>query len=291
MPSFTDFKDTIKSSLKNTVSQANIKDIKVDSFEKAGSITGSIKDKIEDFSQNLTDDLTGNNSKNEVSSETIDFSSVAEEIEPEIEPVEMEEEPVIEEEPFEQSEEVELEEIAAPDPSLINVDGNMMLDCDPQGIADKFGGQADDSGVYPLAEGDCDNYARGYCLYAQTGEVADFADVGTSGCGLERYTQEASNRKEQAQFVFDRLVNDAKPSIIHVPSSTGNGHWMCVVGVKDGLTRDLVTIGDLIVIDSAGNWGEENSAKIMPCSDNSFYCEEGTENMLYDPGYQVIYYD
>lgn len=184
-----------------------------------------------------------------------------------------------------------LAELTETPEQLINVDGNMLLDCDPQGIVEKFGGQADDNGVYPRAEGDCDNYARGYCLYAQTGEVADFNDVGAGGCGLERYTNEAGNRKEQAQFVFDRLTNDGKPAVIHVPSVTGNGHWMCAVGVKDGVSREDVTIGDLIVIDSAGNWGEENSAKVMPVSDNSYYCEEGTENMFYDPGYQVIYYD
>lgn len=174
---------------------------------------------------------------------------------------------------------------------LISTGEYMELDCNPQGIADKFGGQADDSGVYPLAEGDCDNYARGYCLYAQTGKVADFADVGFGGLGLERYTKEAENRKEQAQIAYDRLTKDGKPCIIHVNSSTGNGHWMCVVGYKDGITRDNVKIGDLLVIDSAGNWGAENSAKIMPCSDNKYYCEDGVDNCFYDPGYQVIYYD
>ena len=186
----------------------------------------------------------------------------------------------------------ELPEVETVKNGLIKkVKGNKIINCDPQGIVEKFGGQADDSGVYPRAEGDCDNYARGYCLYAQTGEVADFSDVGNGGCGLERYTIEADNRKEQAQAVFDRLMNEGKPSVIHVNSVTGNGHWMCVIGIKDGVTREDVTIGDLIVIDSAGNWGEENSAKIMPCSDNEFYCQEGLDNCFYDPGYQVIYYE
>lgn len=189
------------------------------------------------------------------------------------------------------SETVDFEEVyTTTDVNLVNNDGYLTVNCDLQAVADKFGGQADDSGVYPLAEGDCDNYSRGYCLYIQTGKVADFNDVGVGGCGLERKTFEADNRKEQAQAVYDRLM-EGKPCIIHVNSSTGNGHWMCVVGFKDGTTRDNIKIDDLLVIDSAGDWGADNSAKVMACSDNPVYCTDGVDNCFYDPGYQVIYYD
>ena len=40
-----------------------------------------------------------------------------------------------------------LAELTETPEQLINVDGNMLLDCDPQGIVEKFGGQADDNGV------------------------------------------------------------------------------------------------------------------------------------------------
>lgn len=99
------------------------------------------------------------------------------------------------------------------------------------------------------------------------------------------------NRKNQAEIVYERLKNEGKPSVIHVNSDSGNGHWMCVVGYKKGATKESVTIGDLIVIDSAGNWGGSNSAKIRPCSENKTYCSEGTDRCYYEPGYHVIYYD
>ena len=160
---------------------------------------------------------------------------------------------------------------------------NVLLSGDLQGVVNIFGGQNDNSGEYPAGGELCDDYARGYCLYLQTGKVAPRNSVSTDGCGLKTHQINAKNRKEQAQIVYDRLVNDGKPSVIHIQSPTGKGHWVTVVGYRNGATHDSVKVDDFVIMDPA-------NGKVRNLSEVSAYRSE-SGNYRYDPGFHINYYD
>lgn len=177
-----------------------------------------------------------------------------------------------------------------PASNVVEQGDNMMLNCNMDDIMNKFGGQNDNTGVYARNTSGCDDYSRGYCIYAQTGKVVDAQSISVNGGGLQCKSVHPSSRKEQAEFAYERLVKEGKPSVIHVNSRTGNGHWMTVVGVNKNVNKESVQISDLVVIDPAGNWNGSNSSKLRRCSEDSYYCSEGA-NQRYDPGYQVFYFD
>lgn len=168
------------------------------------------------------------------------------------------------------------------------VGGNVLLNCDLDGILALFGSQlSGGTSGYGKASDACDDYARGYCLYVQTGKVAPQASVGRSGGGLTARQVSADNRKDQAQKAYDRVINEEKPCVIHINSGTygsGQGHWVTVVGVKDGVKRDKVTVGDLIVMDPA-------DGKLKPLDSDPEYCREDLKRCTYEPGYHIQYYD
>ena len=180
---------------------------------------------------------------------------------------------------------------------LVSVDGYMILKRNPQEAVNTFGGQADHLGPkgYGVSGDLCDNYARAYCLYMQTGKIVSSADLGSNGLGLKRITEHPSGeRKGQAQRAFE-LISNGQPCVIHVNSNSGKGHWLCVVGYKEGVTRETVTTGDFLVIDSYGNPGGANSATVIPCSANPMYCTDGLDNTSNDDpnekDYQVVHFD
>lgn len=167
--------------------------------------------------------------------------------------------------------------------NLVADGDNLVLPGDLQGMVDVFGGQMDNNGAYPAGGEYCDDYARGYCLYLQTGKVAERNSVSTNGCGLQWHQISAKNRKDQAQIAYDRLVNEGKPSIIHIQSPSRKGHWVTVVGCKQGATRDSVKVDDFVIMDPA-------NGKVRNLSEVSDYTSESGQ-YIYDPGFHVNYYD
>lgn len=191
-------------------------------------------------------------------------------------------------------EEPKAEEVAEVKPAfaknIVKKGEYFRLDADYDKIIDIFGGQLDSHGQYPNDSEGCDNYARGYAIYLQTGNVPSYESVGASADGMEAVCETADSRSGQAQIAFD-IVSSGKPCVIHVNSAesrSGQGHWLCVVGFKDGVTRENITVGDLLVIDSAAPG--DISAKVRPVSDESGYCIEGFERCSSEPGYHVYYY-
>ena len=169
----------------------------------------------------------------------------------------------------------------------------MGLDGDYDEIIDIFGGQHDNYGLYGYHNGECDNYARGYAIYLQTGKIVPFGEMTVDADGMVVEHYYANSRKEQAEFAYKMIKEEGKPCIIHVNSGhdgSGKGHWLCVVGYKKGVTEENVTIGDLIVIDSDGQKDQPITAKVRPVSEDSYYCMDGFDRCSYKPGYQIYYY-
>ena len=161
----------------------------------------------------------------------------------------------------------------------------MMINFDYDNLIQTFGGQLDSVG-YPANGQGCDNYSRLYALYiASGGKVkANNADLGTPYDGFTKTSIDAADgggtdaekRKRQAEIAYEAVKRTGIPCVIHVNSSTGNGHWMTVVGYKKGVTKANVTIGDLIVVDSAAHsTGNGTSAKVRPVSDDKYNCMDG----------------
>ena len=169
----------------------------------------------------------------------------------------------------------------------------MGIDGDYEKVIDIFGGQHDNYGLYGYHNGECDNYARGYAIYLQTGQIVPFGEMTKTADGMAVEHYFANSRKEQAEFAFKMIKEEGKPCIIHVNSGhdgSGKGHWLCVVGYKKGVTEENVTIGDLIVIDSDGQKDQPITAKVRPVSEDSYYCMDGFDRCSYKPGYQIYYY-
>lgn len=171
----------------------------------------------------------------------------------------------------------------------------IVLNTNLSGIASEIGSQLDNNGYAAYGGGnytgkECDNFARGYALYAQTGEYAPYGNISEGGNGLEKMTYYAQDRRDQARFAYERLLS-GKPAVLHINSGydgggTALGHWVTAVGFKEGTTIDNVKVDDLIVIDPA-------DAQIKPLSDNPYYCREGLEDCNY-PGerdFNIIYYE
>ncbi len=173
----------------------------------------------------------------------------------------------------------------------------MCINADFDDAIKTFGGQLDSSGVYgSLDAGDeCDNYARLYDIYIQTGKIPSFVDIGTNADGMMPVRGYGNgpndDRKGQAEYAYKHVKEKGTPCIVHVCSPTGRGHWLCVVGYKKGVTQDNVEIGDLLVLDSAAPKDKNGiSASVRYISDNPVNCEKGTGNCGIEPGYQVFYY-
>ncbi len=160
----------------------------------------------------------------------------------------------------------------------------MMLNCNYDDLIQTFGGQCDDVGYAAEGQG-CDNYSRLYALYIVSGGKvkASSADLGTPYDGFTKTNIDAASeggtasekRKRQAQVVYDTL-NKGVPCVLHVNSNvSNNGHWLCAVGYKNGVTRDNVTVKDLVVVDSAAtdvDTGNGTTAMVRPMSDVPNYC-------------------
>lgn len=178
--------------------------------------------------------------------------------------------------------------------NIVKVDGYYRLDVDYDEIIATFGGQYDDLGNYDYDKSGCDNYSRGFCLYIQTGEIPDYLTICNGTDELDAVCVELDNRKKQAQIAFD-ILSSGKPCIIHVNSPSGRGHWVCVVGVKEGVDRDSVTIGDFLILDPSGNKSRDNNdeatCKLMPASDEPVFLTEGLDKCSVGPGYQIYFYD
>lgn len=164
----------------------------------------------------------------------------------------------------------------------------MLLGCDFDKVLGKFGSQMDDNGIYPRDASGCDDYARAYCIYAQTGIAPSKSSVGVSDSksGLTSKQISAGSRKEQAEIAYDLLVNQGKPSVIHINSSasgSGQGHWVTVVGVKNGVTKSTVKVDDLIILDPA-------TGTMRAMSEDKEYCRTDTARCRYEPGYHINYY-
>ncbi len=179
-------------------------------------------------------------------------------------------------------------------PNIVPKGDYMGIDGDYDKIIDIFGGQLDDhnngASDYTYDIEGCDDYVRAYALYLQTGKIPSKDSVGVAPEGMSVETIEADNRKDQAQRAFDIVNDEGRPCIIHVCSGTGNGHWLCVVGYKNEATRENVSIGDLLVIDPAGRFDGDVSAKVRPVSEDESYCLEGLDECFYEPGYQILSY-
>ena len=172
--------------------------------------------------------------------------------------------------------------------STLYSDGNaVFVNCNLQDIVSRFGSQSDSSGAYPYDSVGCDNYARGYCINIQTGQIVGYSDVCYGGAGLECDSIDAGNRKAQAEFAYNRLVNEGKPSVIHVNSpsyGSGLGHYLTVVGYRQGVTKENVKVDDLLVIDPS-------DGRVKYCSEDPEYCREDLSRCTYEPGYHVNYYN
>ena len=154
-------------------------------------------------------------------------------------------------------------------------------------IAKIFGSQLDSKGTagYGYDGSGCDDYARGYCLFIQTGKVPSKASVGYGGLGLTSKQVSARNRKEQAQIAYD-LLKEGKPSVIHINSpstGSGRGHWVTVVGVKKGVNRDNVRINDLLILDPV-------TGTVRSTTEDKEYLRTDTGRCSCEPGYHINYY-
>ena len=164
----------------------------------------------------------------------------------------------------------------------------MMINANYDDLIQTFGGQSDNVG-YPATSGGCDNYSRLYALYIASGGKVKANNVDL-GVGYEGFTKtsidaaseggtDAEKRNRQARIAYDTITQKGVPCVIHVNSDAShNGHWLCAVGYKQGVTRDNVTIGDLVVVDSAAhNTGNGTSAQVRAVSDVPNYCIDGSD--------------
>lgn len=173
-------------------------------------------------------------------------------------------------------------------PTNINDGSYMLLNCDLNAVGKKFGSQLDNNGVYGADGSGCDDYARAYAIYAQTGIVPSKASVSVSDnkSGLQSHQISAKNRKEQAEIAYDLLVNKGKPSVIHVNSpstGSGQGHWVTVVGCKKGVTKDTVKVDDLIILDPV-------TGTVRAMTEDKEYCRTDLGRCKYQGGYHINYY-
>ena len=169
------------------------------------------------------------------------------------------------------------------------VGGNyVLLNIDLNKVAKTFGSQRDGKGAYYKDVYGCDDYARGYCIFAQTGVIPDQQSVSTSDSrsGLKWKQDNPRSRKAQAQRAYELLVNEGKPCVIHINSpsdGSGLGHWVTVVGVRKGVTRENVKVDDFIIIDPA-------TGTVRKMTEDKEYCRTDTGRCRSDPGYHVNYY-
>lgn len=169
------------------------------------------------------------------------------------------------------------------------VGGNyVLLNVDLGAVAKKFGSQLDNKGLYGYDSVGCDDYARAYCIFAQTGIAPNKRSVSVSDSksGLTAVQKNPGSRKGQAQLAYDLLVKEGKPCVIHINSpstGSGKGHWVTVVGVKKGVTRDNVKIDDFIIIDPV-------TGSVRKMTEDKEYCRTDTRRCSADPGYHVNYY-
>ena len=175
--------------------------------------------------------------------------------------------------------------------SLVQNGDYMLLNFNEDEISSVFGSQLDNNGSsgYGYDSVGCDDYARGYCIYIQTGGkvVPSKASVGSgdSKSGLNSKQISASNRKEQAELAYD-LLQEGKPSVIHINSpstGSGKGHWVTVVGVKKGVTRENVKVDDLVIVDPV-------TGTIRSTTEDKEYLRTDTGRCSYEPGYHINYY-
>jgi hypothetical protein len=175
---------------------------------------------------------------------------------------------------------------------LANIGGNWLI-ADGDKISKLFGNQfgRKPGEVYGNIDGGqgCDDYARGALIYALTGEVVSHADLGchaytSSGTYISMDSIRAKNRQNQAEIAYD-FVHQGMPCVIHVNSSSGNGHWMTVIGYADKTNKNNVTIDKLVVYDSAS--GRTDTIGNL-CNDyDQIYDTDGYGMTGSEPGYQV----
>ena len=173
--------------------------------------------------------------------------------------------------------------------SGITADGGnyMMLNFDYSKVTNKFGSQMDNRGIYSRDTAGCDDYARGYCIYIQSGVAPTRRSVSCddSRSGLRSRQVNCRNRKEQAQFAFS-LLEQGKPCVIHINSpSTGSGlgHWVTVVGCRQGVNKNNVTIADLVIMDPV-------TGTVRAMGEDKEYLRNDLGRCRYEPGYHVNYY-
>ena len=171
--------------------------------------------------------------------------------------------------------------------SVVHNGNYLMLKFNENDISKIFGSQLDSKGSsrYGYDSSGCDDYARGYCLYIQTGKVPSKASVGVGGNGLASKQISAGNRKEQAQIAYD-LLQKGKPSVIHLNSpstGSGRGHWVTVVGVRKGVNRDSVKVGDLIILDPV-------TGTVRSTTEDKEYLRNDTGRCSCEPGYHINYF-
>jgi hypothetical protein len=185
-------------------------------------------------------------------------------------------------------------------PNVVNMGDFDAIEGNYEYLADSIGGQLDDHNSgdpitkdYTMDYAACDDYVRAYAIYLQTGEIPVRDSVGAAPDGMSVDSYDLESRKEQAQKAFDIVHDEGRPCIIHVCSSqygSGEGHWLCVVGYKEGTTRENVKIDDLMVLDPAGGFDGDVSIKLRPVSEEAGYCAEDLDRCTYEPGYQIISY-
>jgi uncharacterized protein YukE len=178
----------------------------------------------------------------------------------------------------------------------------MGIDGDYEKVIDIFGGQLDNhnngASSYTYDGGGCDNYARAYAIYLQTGKIPSNSSCGVAADGMTPvcgYGASGGSRKGQAEYAYEYVKKTGRPCVIHVNSGeygSGQGHWMCVVGYKKGVTKENVTIDDLVVIDSASPVGiNGTSASVRYVGDDKYYGDEGLDRCSVDSGYHVYTYE
>ena len=174
-------------------------------------------------------------------------------------------------------------------PFSLNGQSYMALKFNGQDITDIFGSQLDSGGSagYGYDSSGCDDYARGYCIYLQTGKIPSKASVSVSDYnhGLSSKQISAGSRKEQVQLAYD-LLQEGKPSVIHLNSpstGSGRGHWVTVVGCRKGTTRDSVKIDDLIILDPV-------TGTVRSTTEDKEYLRTDTGRCSCDPGFHINFY-
>ena len=182
----------------------------------------------------------------------------------------------------------------------------MGIDGDYEKVIDIFGGQLDNhnsgDGVakdYTYESGGCDNYARAYAIYLQTGKIPSYNSCGVAADGMTPVclygADGGGSRKEQAEYAYEYVKKTGKPCVIHVNSGeggTGLGHWLCVVGYKKGVTKENVTANDLVVIDSASPVGiNDTSASVRYVGDDKYYGQDNLDRCSSEGGYHVYTYE